>query len=183
MKEHILLGIRSCLNKTSPYHHLHKIFSLLLSFSERDDGGWDGWMASSTQWTWVWVNSGSWWCTGRPGVLLFMGSQRVRHDRRLNNNTTRGFKEWCFSWVPLVMLAYCHISEVNPWSQLPCALKVHCECREQVRVAIKTRSSEIRLTQFEFWPSQLCGLGEFFQVSNRVWTTLETSLEVQQLRL
>ena len=37
--------------------------------------GWDGWMASLTQWTWVWVNSGSWWWTGRPGVLWFMGSQ------------------------------------------------------------------------------------------------------------
>ena len=38
------------------------------------------WMASPTQWTWVWVNSGSWWWTGRPGVLQFMGSKRVRHD-------------------------------------------------------------------------------------------------------
>ena len=38
------------------------------------------WMASLTQWTWVWVNSGSWWWTRRPGVLRFMGSQRVRHD-------------------------------------------------------------------------------------------------------
>ena len=47
---------------------------------EGDDRGWDGWMASLTQWTWVWVNSGSWWGTGRPGVLRFMGSQRVRHD-------------------------------------------------------------------------------------------------------
>ena len=37
-------------------------------------------MASPTRWTWVWVNSGSWWWTGRPGVLLFMGSQRVGHD-------------------------------------------------------------------------------------------------------
>ena len=44
------------------------------------DRGWDGWMASLTQWTWVWVNSGSWWWTGRPGVLRFMGSQRVGHD-------------------------------------------------------------------------------------------------------
>ena len=40
-----------------------------------DDRGWDGWMASPTQWTWVWINSRSWWWTGRPGVLLFMGSQ------------------------------------------------------------------------------------------------------------
>ena len=41
---------------------------------------WDGWMASLTWCTWVWVNSGSWWWTGRPGVLRFTGSQRVRHD-------------------------------------------------------------------------------------------------------
>ena len=41
---------------------------------------WDGWMASPTQCTWVWVNSGSWWWTGRPGVLRFMGSQRVGYD-------------------------------------------------------------------------------------------------------
>ena len=46
----------------------------------RDDRGWDGWMASPTQWTRVLVDSGSWWWTGRPGVLRFMGSQRVRHD-------------------------------------------------------------------------------------------------------
>ena len=47
---------------------------------EWDDRGWDGWMASLTRWTWVWVNSGSWWWTGRPGVLRFMGLQRVGHD-------------------------------------------------------------------------------------------------------
>ena len=47
---------------------------------EGDIRGWDGWMASPTQWTWVWVNSRRWWWTGRPGVLRFMGSQRVRHD-------------------------------------------------------------------------------------------------------
>ena len=44
------------------------------------DRGWDGWMASLTQWARVWVNSGSWWWTGRPGVLYFMESQRIRHD-------------------------------------------------------------------------------------------------------
>ena len=47
---------------------------------EWDDRGWDGWMASPTKWTWVWVGSGSWWWTGRPGMLWFMGSQGVRHD-------------------------------------------------------------------------------------------------------
>ena len=42
---------------------------------EGDDRGWDGWMASLTRWAWVWVNSGSWWWTGTPGVLRFMGLQ------------------------------------------------------------------------------------------------------------
>ena len=47
---------------------------------EGDDRGWDDWMASPTRWTWVWASSGSWWWTGKPGVLLSMGLQRVRHD-------------------------------------------------------------------------------------------------------
>ena len=47
---------------------------------EGDNRGWDGWMASPIWWAWVWVNSGSWWQTGRPDVLRFMGSQRVGHD-------------------------------------------------------------------------------------------------------
>ena len=61
---------------------------------EGDNGGWDGWMASLTQWAWVWVNSGSWWWTGRPDVLQWMGSQIVRHDwvtklNRINTNPIR----------------------------------------------------------------------------------------------
>ena len=47
---------------------------------EGDDRGLDGWMASRAQWTWVWVNSGSWWWTGRPAVLQSMGLQRAGHD-------------------------------------------------------------------------------------------------------
>ena len=47
---------------------------------EGDSRRWDGWMASLTRWTWVWVSSGSWWWTGKPGMLRFMGSQRVGHD-------------------------------------------------------------------------------------------------------
>ena len=55
---------------------------------EGDDRGWDGWMASLTRWTWVCVNSGSWWWTGRPGVLRFMGSQKVGHDWATQLNWT-----------------------------------------------------------------------------------------------
>ena len=60
----------------------------LKAVGEGDNRGWDGWMASLTQWTWVWVNSGSWWWTGRPGVLRFMGSQRVGHDWATELNWT-----------------------------------------------------------------------------------------------
>ena len=59
---------------------------------EGDNRVWDGWMASPARWTWVWVNSRSWWWTGRPGVLLFMGSQRVRHDRATELNWTELMK-------------------------------------------------------------------------------------------
>ena len=47
---------------------------------EGDDRGWDGWMASLTQWTWVWITSRSWLWTGKPGVRQSMGSQRVGHN-------------------------------------------------------------------------------------------------------
>ena len=62
---------------------------------EGDARGWDGWMASLTQWTWVWVNSRSLWWTGRPGMLQFMGLQRVGHDwaTELNWTELRGKKK------------------------------------------------------------------------------------------
>ena len=50
------------------------------SGGEGDNRGWNGWMASLTQWTWVWEGSGSWWWTGKPGVLQSMGSQRIGYD-------------------------------------------------------------------------------------------------------
>ena len=53
---------------------------------EGDDRGWDGWMASPTQWTWVWAGSGRWWRAGFPGVLQCMGLQS---QKGLNNNKTR----------------------------------------------------------------------------------------------
>ena len=59
---------------------------------EGDNRGWDDWMASLTQWTWVWVNSGSWWWTGRPGMLQSMGSQRVRHDWTAELNWTEDYQ-------------------------------------------------------------------------------------------
>ena len=60
----------------------------------RTDRGWNSWMASLTQWTWVWVNSGSWWWTVRPGVLQSMGSQKSDMTERLN------WTEQCYFWNP-----------------------------------------------------------------------------------
>ena len=57
---------------------------------EGDSRGQGGWMASPTQWTWVWVNSGSWWWTGRPGVLQSMGSQWTGHDWATELNFSEG---------------------------------------------------------------------------------------------
>ena len=59
---------------------------------EGDDRGWHGWISSLTQWTWVCVDSGSWWWTGRPGVLWFMGSQRVGHNWVTELNQTEYLK-------------------------------------------------------------------------------------------
>ena len=64
---------------------------------ERDDRGWVGWMASPTRWTWVWVSSGSWWWTGRPGVLWFMGSQRVGRDWATELNWTEVTNTFTFT--------------------------------------------------------------------------------------
>ena len=55
------------------------ILETLKAEVEGDNRGYDGWMASLTRWTWVWAWSGRWWTTGKPGILQFMGLQRVRH--------------------------------------------------------------------------------------------------------
>ena len=60
---------------------------------KRGHRGWDGWMASLTQWTWGWVNSMNWWWTGRPGVLQSMRLQRVGHNWATELNWTEvGFQ-------------------------------------------------------------------------------------------
>ena len=80
-----------------------------------DDRGWDGWMASLTWWTWVWVNSRSWWWTGRPGVLQFMGSQRVGHDWATELNWTELTEThitFACEWSPISQIKF-----YRTWSQ------------------------------------------------------------------
>ena len=68
-------------------------------WEEKGMTGWDDWMASSTRWTWVWVNSGSWWWTGRPGVLLSMGLQRVSWT-------------WLSDWTELKVCVLCLVAQL-----------------------------------------------------------------------
>ena len=68
---------------------------------EGKDRGWDGWITSLTQWTWVWVDSRSFWWTGRPGVLWFFGSQRVGRGRATKLNCVKSFNlflQWMRNW-------------------------------------------------------------------------------------
>ena len=97
---------------------------------EGNDRGSDGWVASLTRWTWVWVNSGSCWWTGRPGVLQFMGSERAGHDWVTELNWTEGWSSglcrlpirWDLGWVfvclfvfPLMGKAECGGNPVCWW--------------------------------------------------------------------
>ena len=80
----------------------------------RGSRGWDGWMASPTQWTWVWVNSGSLWWTGRPGVLRFLGLQRVGQDwaTELNWTQPRASRETPI-WIMFHLIFIC--ANDPPW--------------------------------------------------------------------
>ena len=79
---------------------------------EGDNRGWDGWMASPTRWTWIWINSGSWWWTGRPGVLQSMGPQRVGHDWETELNWT--FDLWRLCSLPRSCSVWMHQAR---WTQ------------------------------------------------------------------
>ena len=103
---------------------------------EGDDRRWDGWMASLTRWTWVWVNSGSWWWTGRPGVLWFMGSQRVGHDWATELNWTDRTLNSLFRQEP-------------EWGTLPVANVMRKEARHTQR---RDRASGVPLEILEHLP-------------------------------
>ena len=84
-----------------------------LKAEEGDNRGWDDWMASATWWTWVWVSSGNWWWTGKPGVLQSMRSRRAGHDWATELNGTE------LNTQPLTKCSTQNISpskkEVNIW--------------------------------------------------------------------
>ena len=98
---------------------------------EGDYRGWDGWTASLTRWPWVWVNSGSWWWTGRPGVLWFMGSQRVGHDWATELNWTEPnmmngsalWRLWDVNSGPALSLTRSYFHHLASWVSVILTLK------------------------------------------------------------
>ena len=84
---------------------------------EGDNRRWDGWIAPPTQWTWVWVNPGSWWWTERPGMLQSMGSQRVRRDWVTELNWTLNI--YLVIWLNQILVATCRIISCSTWDLLP----------------------------------------------------------------
>ena len=82
----------------------------------RDNRGWDGWMASLTQWTWVLVDSGSWWQTGGPGMLRSMELQKVGHDWATELNWTEPKLSVSKTWL-------CSIEKTQPSYWCPAELK------------------------------------------------------------
>ena len=89
----------------------------LREWGEGDDRGWDGWMASSTRWTWLWVDSRSWSWTWRSGVLWFMGSQRVRHDWATELNWTEQFQILKDDAMKVLYSICQQIWKTQPWAQ------------------------------------------------------------------
>ena len=92
---------------------------------EWDDRGWDDWMASLTQWTWVWASSRSWWWTGKPGVLQSMGSQRVRHDWGSELNWPDSTYSWWWTGRPGVLqfmgsqrVGHDWVTELTDWCMI-----------------------------------------------------------------
>ena len=111
---------------------------------EGDGRGYDGWMASLTRWTWVWVNSGIWWWTGRPGMLQFMRSQKV-------------MTEW-LNWTELISVL--HI------------IKVHCESKATINKSMSCQGyvpegilSNPTWKHMHFQLSRFIGSFKFFNIS------------------
>ena len=87
-----------------------------------DDRGWDGWMASPTQWTWVWVNTRRWWWTGRPGVLRFMGLQsriRLNDWTELKNEMSKLLEKYSLKKKYKTWLSYNYLNKLSQFKTFP----------------------------------------------------------------
>ena len=108
------------------------------------------WMASLTWWMWVWVNSGSWWWTGRPGVLRFMGSQRVGHDWVTELNWTDAFIYFgCAAWRDFTTRAPAmKAPSPNLWTTREFTRLLFLKCKSGLMALLCSQPTQC-------WPEQL----------------------------
>ena len=112
-----------------------------IEVGEGDDRGWDGWMASLTQWTWVWVSSRTWWWTGRPGMLQFMGLQRVRHDWVTGLN-----------WTEILCCRSTNIDTINYFlNSLNHIISLYCQIKATCFIKNKSINKESWLSVLVVW--------------------------------
>ena len=81
----------------------------------RDDRGWDGWMASPTPWTWVWPNPGSWWWTGKLGVLQSMGWRRVGYALATEEQQNARSASVTVTRILLLLLLQAIVNVIDTW--------------------------------------------------------------------
>ena len=129
-------------------------------------------MASPTWWTWVWVDSESWWWTGRPGVLQFMGSQRVRHDWATELN-------WTEPWESKMLLRQSELTMCRTQLSPSCTFPGFCSAGTEVhsfcncwRQASSKSSFAYQTCTYQSWrglsldPSCLPGTGANLQTNS-----------------
>ena len=139
---HTHIHTREAVLKTTPKRHIkisrqpytnfcRMLWSLrsLYSSGEGDDRGRDGWMASPTWWTWVWALSGSWWRTGKPGVLQSMGSQGVGHDWATELNLSHRYFILFLLHIISACIFYVHLyAFLFKFPQQSCVCVCVCVC-------------------------------------------------------
>ena len=119
-----------------------------------DDRGWEGWIVSLTQWTWVWVNSRSCLWTRRPGMLQSMGSQRVGHDWATELNWTEvPIKLLLLSWVPVHIKFLCVPFENEVWGNGRREQKSKMGRSPASKKYIRIHQNVEQLLQNNFWAS------------------------------
>ena len=113
---------------------------------EGDDRGWDGWMASLTQWTWVWASPGRWWRTGKLGLLQSMGSQRVGHDWVTEQpSPSQGLrpKPWPVRRWELHVLLFCHLDHWYQKLILSSYLKIVSLCGKSYPISDSSTQADL----------------------------------------
>ena len=133
-----------------------------------DDRGWDGWMASLTQRTWVWVSSRSWWWTGKPGVLQSMGPQRVRHDWEAELNWAYLFSSR-YSWLRNSTRVSCIAGRFfTNWALKP-SLQHTATLLSFLKKKVKRTQQRPSLTQCPLKPLSCLFVFSFMEKKNLLW--------------